>query len=89
MKILAIEDNRDNLTTLKAVLEDALPGCALKREISELLASQGQPPRSPSEAVIPGRNGGANHVIENTNEPSMLARLQCSGEYFREQQPNA
>jgi CheY-like chemotaxis protein len=29
LKLLAIDDNRDNLTTLKAVLLDALPGCAL------------------------------------------------------------
>jgi PAS domain S-box-containing protein len=29
LKILAIDDNRDNLATLKAVVRDALPGCAL------------------------------------------------------------
>jgi len=29
MKILAVDDNRDNLTTLKAVLRDALPGCSV------------------------------------------------------------
>ncbi len=29
MKILAIDDNRDNLTTLQAVMHDALPGCTL------------------------------------------------------------
>ena len=34
MKILAIDDNRDNLTTLQAVVHDALPGCALLRALS-------------------------------------------------------
>ena len=29
MKILAIDDNQDNLTTLTAVIRDALPGCTL------------------------------------------------------------
>ena len=29
IRILAIDDNRDNLTTLEAVVRDALPGCAL------------------------------------------------------------
>jgi PAS domain S-box-containing protein len=29
LKILAVDDQRDNLTTLKAVLTDALPGCTL------------------------------------------------------------
>ncbi len=29
MKILTIDDNRDNLTTLQAVLKDALPGCTV------------------------------------------------------------
>ena len=29
IKLLAIDDNRDNLTTLRAVLMDALPGCTL------------------------------------------------------------
>jgi len=29
MKILAIDDNKDNLTTLQAIVPDVLPGCAL------------------------------------------------------------
>ncbi|MBE3109483.1 MAG: response regulator [Acidobacteria bacterium] len=35
LKLLAIiDDNKDNLTTLEAVVRDALPGCALSTALS-------------------------------------------------------
>ena len=38
LKLLAIDDNQDNLTTLKAVVQDALPGCVV---LSALNGPQG------------------------------------------------
>ena len=61
LKILAIDDNADNLTTLKAVMRDALPDCTLltvsdgKRGIE--LAREENPDVILLDIVMPGMDG--------------------------------
>ncbi|MBU1411164.1 response regulator, partial [Myxococcota bacterium] len=61
LKILAIDDQRDNLTTLEAVLTDAFPGCTVltaldgPRGIS--LAREADPDAILLDIVMPGMDG--------------------------------
>jgi two-component system cell cycle sensor histidine kinase/response regulator CckA len=61
MKVLAIDDNQDNLTTLKAVLQDALPECALVTALDGAqgidLARTGDPDVILLDIVMPGMDG--------------------------------
>jgi len=60
-KILAIDDNRDNLTALKAIARDALPGCALMTALNGPqgieLARSGDPDMILLDIVMPGMDG--------------------------------
>jgi response regulator RpfG family c-di-GMP phosphodiesterase len=60
-KILAIDDNLDNLTALKAIARDALPGCALMTALNGPqgieLARSGDPDMILLDIVMPGMDG--------------------------------
>ncbi len=61
MKLLAIDDNQDNLTTLKAVLRDALPGCVVSTALNGPrgmeLAHAEDPDVILLDIVMPGMDG--------------------------------
>ena len=61
LKLLAIDDNKDNLTTLKAVVQDALPGCvvltALNGQRGIELARSDDPDVILLDIVMPGMDG--------------------------------
>ena len=61
LTVLAIDDNRDNLVTLAAVLHDALPGCtvmtALDGERGIALARSADPDVILLDIVMPGMDG--------------------------------
>ena len=61
LKLLAIDDNQDNLTTLKAVVQDALPGCvvltALNGQQGINLARSEDPDVILLDIVMPGMDG--------------------------------
>lgn len=61
LKILAVDDNQDNLTTLNAVIQDALPGCLLLTALNGQrgidLAHSEDPDVILLDIVMPGMDG--------------------------------